>query len=181
MGFDLVLTNGRVIDPSQKLDRVTDVAFTNGKVAQIGDKLETDGAIVKDVAGRIVTPGLIDLHTHVYWGGTSLGIDAEEYARRLMFLGGNPVMKPAKTPKQAKSLKAMFEADLADEKDAIAFYTKAARAASDEADIGTRNLFEQTALDEEGHMAWLDLQLSLLDRMGEPAYIAIQISGSGGE
>lgn len=106
---------------------------------------------------------------------------AEEYARRLMFLGGNPVMKPAKTPKQAKSLKAMFEADLADEKDAIAFYTKAARAASDEADIGTRNLFEQTALDEEGHMAWLDLQLSLLDRMGEPAYIAIQISGSGGE
>lgn len=106
---------------------------------------------------------------------------AEEYARRLMFLGGSPVMKPAKTPKQAKSLKAMFEADLADEKDAIAFYTKAARAASDEADIGTRNLFEQTALDEEGHMAWLDLQLSLLDRMGEPAYIAIQISGSGGE
>lgn len=100
---------------------------------------------------------------------------AEEFSRRLIFLGGSPVMKPAKTTKQAKSLKAMFEADLADEKDAIAFYTKAARAASEEADIGTRNLFEQTALDEEGHMAWLDLQLSLLDRMGEPAYIAMQI------
>ncbi len=106
---------------------------------------------------------------------------AEEYARRLIFLGGTPVMKPAKTPAYAKSLKAMFEADLADEKDAIAFYSEAARAASQENDIGSRNLFETTALDEEGHMAWLDLQLSLLDRMGEPAYIAMQISGSGAQ
>ncbi len=37
---------------------------------------------MRDVAGRIVTPGLIDLHTHVYWGGTSLGIDAEMFARK---------------------------------------------------------------------------------------------------
>ncbi len=36
---------------------------------------------MRDVAGRIVTPGLIDLHTHVYWGGTSLGIDAEHFCR----------------------------------------------------------------------------------------------------
>ncbi|HEY1945178.1 MAG TPA: amidohydrolase/deacetylase family metallohydrolase [Roseiarcus sp.] len=82
MPFDLVLRNGRVIDPSQNIDGVTDVAFADGKVAQIGDRLEAGGAEVRDVAARIVTPGLIDLHTHVYWGGTSLGIDAEMFARK---------------------------------------------------------------------------------------------------
>jgi dihydroorotase len=82
MPFELVLRNGRVIDPSQKIDGVTDVAFSDGKVAAIGDGLDAGGADVRDVAGRIVTPGLIDLHTHVYWGGTSLGIDAEMFARK---------------------------------------------------------------------------------------------------
>src|SRR6201994_2644077 len=82
MAFDLILRNGRVIDPSQNIDRVADVAFAGGKVAKIGERLESEGAEVRDVSGLIVTPGLIDLHTHVYWGGTSLGIDAEDFARR---------------------------------------------------------------------------------------------------
>src|SRR6185369_4512821 len=74
---------GRVIDPSQKLDAVTDVAFAVGKVAMIGSELRADpGTDVRDVSGFIVTPGLIDLHTHVYWGGTSLGVDPDLYARK---------------------------------------------------------------------------------------------------
>src|SRR5579859_8113608 len=82
MSFDLVLRGGRVVDPSQKLDVVTDVAFSGGKVAAVGSGLKADPATqVRDVSGYIVTPGLIDLHTHVYWGGTSLGIDAEEFCR----------------------------------------------------------------------------------------------------
>jgi len=82
MAYDLILRGGRVIDPSQKLDAVSDVAFAGGKVARVGQKLEAGPQTdVRDVAGLIVTPGLIDLHTHVYWGGTSLGIDAEQFCR----------------------------------------------------------------------------------------------------
>src|ERR1700722_3233413 len=82
MAFDLILRNGRVIDPSQNIDRVADVAFAGGKVAKVGERLESEGAEVRDVSGLIVTPGLIDLHTHVVWGGASRGIHAEDFARR---------------------------------------------------------------------------------------------------
>lgn len=75
---DLVLKGGRLIDPAQDIDRVTDIAFTGGKVSAIGDGL--DGKETQDVSGQIVCPGLIDLHTHVYWGGTSIGIDPDPYA-----------------------------------------------------------------------------------------------------
>jgi len=83
--IDLIITGGRVIDPSQGMvDGVAEVAFGDGKVVGVGAPgsfargPETD---VRDASGLIVTPGLIDLHTHVYWGGTSLGIDADDFAR----------------------------------------------------------------------------------------------------
>ena len=83
MAYDLILKGGHVIDASQNIDTVMDVAFAGGKVAAVGANLEASaGTSVRSVAGKYVTPGLIDLHTHVYWGGTSLGIDAEEFCRR---------------------------------------------------------------------------------------------------
>lgn len=80
--YDLILTGGRVLDPSQNVDAVTDVAFAAGKVVAIGPDLRAANARVEDVSGKIVSPGFIDLHTHVYWGGTSLGVDATSLACR---------------------------------------------------------------------------------------------------
>ncbi|MEM9097853.1 MAG: amidohydrolase/deacetylase family metallohydrolase [Pseudomonadota bacterium] len=79
MQMDLVLKGARVIDPANGLDQECDLGFAEGRVAEIGSELR--GTEERDLRGQIVCPGLIDLHTHVYWGGTSLGIDAEAFCR----------------------------------------------------------------------------------------------------
>ncbi len=62
----LLLRGGRVIDPSQKLDRVLDVLLVAGKVAGVAERLSAQSdAEVVDVAGLVVCPGLIDLHVHL--------------------------------------------------------------------------------------------------------------------
>jgi bacterioferritin len=102
---------------------------------------------------------------------------AGQFIERIMFLGGTPELRPTKTPKMAKTLSDLFKADKAEEHGAIDFYSKAAREAADANDIGTRTLFETIVLDEEGHWDWLDRQLATLDRMGEPAFMSIYMSG----
>ncbi|MHB1104501.1 MAG: amidohydrolase/deacetylase family metallohydrolase [Devosia sp.] len=83
MAYDLLIKGGRVIDPAQGLDGQRDVAFSEGRVAAIAEDIPASEArAVRDASGQLVLPGLIDFHTHVYWGGTSLGVDAEEIARR---------------------------------------------------------------------------------------------------
>jgi bacterioferritin len=101
---------------------------------------------------------------------------SDRFIERIMFLKGSPEISFEKPPHRATSLVDMFKSDLADEEDAIAFYTKAARAADDLGDIGSRTLFEQIVLDEEGHKGWLELQLDLLERIGEQAYSAKFVS-----
>ena len=78
---DLILGDGRIIDPANGRDEIADIAFAEGKVAGIGPDLPRGGAEIVDARGLIIAPGLIDLHTHVYWGGTSLGVDAAVVAR----------------------------------------------------------------------------------------------------
>ena len=81
--YDLLLRGGHVIDPSQGLDGPADVAFSAGRVAALGRDIAAAGAAdVRDVGGLMVAPGFIDLHTHVYWGGTSLGVDGATAARK---------------------------------------------------------------------------------------------------
>ncbi|WP_445491878.1 amidohydrolase/deacetylase family metallohydrolase [Rhodopseudomonas sp. RCAM05734] len=65
--FDLLLRGGRVIDPASGIDGIRDVAIRNGKIAAVqSDILPTSAKEVIDVTGKLVLPGLIDTHAHVY-------------------------------------------------------------------------------------------------------------------
>jgi len=80
MTYDLILRGGRLLDPGTGRDETTDLAFNDGKVAATGSGLQ--GRAARNVSGCIVMPGNIDFHTHVYWGGTSISVDADQLARR---------------------------------------------------------------------------------------------------
>lgn len=62
--YDLVLKGGRVIDPSRKLDAIRDVAIANGRIATVASNLPGEAADTVDARGKLVVPGLIDIHTH---------------------------------------------------------------------------------------------------------------------
>ncbi|MCX6625935.1 MAG: amidohydrolase/deacetylase family metallohydrolase, partial [Acidobacteria bacterium] len=67
--YDLLLKGGHVIDPKNGISRVLDVAIAGGKIARVAPDIGPgDATRVADVAGLYVTPGLIDIHAHVYAG-----------------------------------------------------------------------------------------------------------------
>ncbi len=66
---DLLIRNGHVIDPRNGIDGVRDVAIADGKIVRIAANLPSDGVEqVIDASGLYVTPGLIDMHGHNFWG-----------------------------------------------------------------------------------------------------------------
>jgi dihydroorotase len=83
MGYDLLIRGGQVVDPANGRQGLLDVAVAQGVIAAVGPALrpEAAGEIV-DAQGQIVTPGLVDLHTHCYWGATYWGIEADPVAAR---------------------------------------------------------------------------------------------------
>ena len=69
--IDLLLKGGHVIDPANQIDAPADVAIAGKKIVRVAPSIDTAGAkLVVDVSGLYVTPGLIDIHAHVYphWG-----------------------------------------------------------------------------------------------------------------
>lgn len=79
--FDRLITGGEVVDPGAGIIGRFDVAITAGKVAAIEPAIDPARARETiDARGLLVTPGLVDLHTHVYWGVTYWGIEADPVA-----------------------------------------------------------------------------------------------------
>ncbi len=76
--YDLLIRGGTVIDPSQSIHALNDVAVEAGKIARVAPGIPVEEAVrVIDVPGKLVTPGLIDLHTHVYDGVNGNGVRAD--------------------------------------------------------------------------------------------------------
>ena len=76
--YDLLIRGGRVVDPSQAISAERDVAISGHTIARLAPNIpETEARQVLDARGRIVTPGLIDIHVHVYDGVAPLGIPAD--------------------------------------------------------------------------------------------------------
>ena len=76
--YDLLIKGGTVIDPSQSLNGPNDVAVQDGQIARIAPGIASEEATrVVDVRGKMVVPGLIDLHTHVYDGVNGNGVEAD--------------------------------------------------------------------------------------------------------
>ncbi len=77
--FDLVIKGGEVLDPSQKLRARRDIGIRFGVVEALEADIPAERALrVLDASGKLVTPGLIDLHAHVFPYGSAIGIPADE-------------------------------------------------------------------------------------------------------
>ncbi|MEE3233841.1 MAG: amidohydrolase/deacetylase family metallohydrolase [Candidatus Latescibacterota bacterium] len=79
MQYDLVLRGAHVIDPSQKLDEVLDVAITKNQIAAISKSINDTASREIQLDGKILTPGWIDIHAHLYPGSTTWGIHADAH------------------------------------------------------------------------------------------------------
>jgi dihydroorotase len=83
MRFDTLVKGGRLIDPAQGHDGQFDVAVADGRVAAVDREIPADAAYrVVDAAGRCVTPGLIDYHSHVFHHFTYWGLDPDTIGPR---------------------------------------------------------------------------------------------------
>lgn len=81
--YDLLIKGGTVLDPGSGLNGRLDIGIIGQRITAIAPQLPREGASeVIDATGLLITPGLVDLHTHVYWGVVELGVEADPIAGR---------------------------------------------------------------------------------------------------
>ncbi len=77
--YDVVLRKGEVVDPSQEIHKVASVAIESGKIAEVADDIsESKAKKVIPAEGKIITPGLIDIHCHPGAGVSWIGVSADD-------------------------------------------------------------------------------------------------------
>lgn len=143
---------------------------------------------------RALTMELTTVNTYLYqerqlndWGVDRLAkrmraeIDeerehAERYLTRLLFLGGTADVSTLDPIKPPESIRDMLETQHAMEKEAIAYYSKAANDCQEAGDVGSFDLFRKILKDEEEHIDFLEDQFDLMRLMGDQLYVARQVS-----
>ena len=97
--YDTLIVGGEVVDPGAGLQGRS--TSRSGTAASPRSRLNLDRVAAREVidaSGAIVTPGLVDLHTHVYWGATYWGIEADPVAARTGVTTWLDVGSPGRTP-----------------------------------------------------------------------------------
>ena len=114
-----LIKGGRVIDPANAIDKIADVLVEDGKIAAVGENLQAEGAQVVEAAGKIVSPGLIDMHVHLREPGQEAKEDfasgskaaaAGGYTRVATMPNTNPVIDTAALVKAMAGVGDMPEA-----------------------------------------------------------------------
>lgn len=100
---------------------------------------------------------------------------ADDLIERIIYLGGIPNVQRLGRIRIGENVREVFEADLELERQAIPRLNDTIALCREHGDNGTRHLLEKILVDEEEHLDWIETQLDLMDRLGEPFYLAEQI------
>lgn len=106
-------------------------------------------------------------------------VHADRFVDRILFLEGHPNMQVLDALKIGQTVTEILECDLQAEVEARALYQEAASYCQSVKDYPSKDLFEELMADEEGHIDFLETQLSLVKKLGEPLYMHAHLAGLG--
>ena len=151
-----LIKGGRVIDPANAIDKIADVLVEDGKIAAVGENLQAEGAQVVEAAGKIVSPGLIDMHVHLREPGQEAKEDfasgskaaaAGGYTRVATMPNTNPVIDTAAL---VKAMQKRAEEDAVVHIEIIGAVTKGQKG-EEMAEVGDMTEAGAIAFSDDGH------------------------------